>query len=246
MKTIIFVVSHGIETKLSTPNYCPDFIEGIEKELGPDVRFIPHLFNWDVLVRDREDKTYEMVKHLGHGLLRKLICSLGCDILWYSASQQIVSFGSVFADIHQKLKGEIRDIVMLYPDAKIVLCGHSWGSQIVLDFCFMAEPEIRQRIVGLVTMGSPILYKSGQYDDWGHPPTGLKFWLNFFNPLDPVSTEISKNENFKSAVEDVEVKSWNPLVWLRVPFIFSIVTAHTYYWKAGVVRKRIAAALVGL
>lgn len=241
MKTVIFVVCHGIETKLKKASYADSFVFGIRNSLPEGIPFASYQFNWDTIVVEREQKTYEMVKDLRRPLLRKLTCFLGCDILWYAFTKRLVSQGSIYDQIHSKLRREVKQLLALYgKDAVLVLCGHSWGSQIMLDFCFDEDAEITSKIAGLVTMGSPIIYKSGQYDDWGHPPKGLKFWLNFYNPWDPVSTIISRNENFKDAVKDVCVGAWNPLGWV------SILMAHTCYWKSGTVKKQIAEAVSAL
>ncbi|AXE37764.1 hypothetical protein [Acidipropionibacterium virtanenii] len=72
---------------------------------------------------------------------------------------------------------------------KLVLVGHSLGSVIAADL--VRRLPARLDVVGMVTIGSPLGNEEFQVDGLGgvlkSPPTNLGWWVNFWNPADPVA-----------------------------------------------------------
>lgn len=234
MKPVLFLILHGVEYKELEDDYAAKFIEAIRGYLPKDSPIILRAYNWSRLVEGREALTFENVKK-SHPFVRwwilRLICYVLCDTWWYLRTRAKTGTGDIFKKVHDGISYEVEVFKKANPEGLVVLCGHSWGSQVVLDACFQGF-----QVDGLVTMGSCIYYLSGAYDDWGVPPV-LKGWVNFFNPLDPIATRIDENPNFKGSVEVVKIISLNPLNWPSVQ-------AHCHYWESADVHKKIAKKLL--
>lgn len=92
-------------------------------------------------------------------------------------------------------KAEIRAYVLervlkLLPNTgRIVIVGHSLGSVIAADLIRRLPSGLE--VTGLVTIGSPLSSTSFNVDGLrevlAEPPTNLSWWVNFWNPVDPVA-----------------------------------------------------------
>jgi len=92
-------------------------------------------------------------------------------------------------------KGEIRAQVLrrildaLPGSGEVVIVGHSLGSVIAADL--VRRLPIDLKVVGMVTIGSPLAHGSFSTDDLRsslvEPPTNLTWWVNFWNVPDLVA-----------------------------------------------------------
>lgn len=233
---IYVVIIHGVEDREVSDGFADKFTDGVQSFLNTrTVKFSP--LNWSRLVHDRQMEAFNaMEKGLSKGKLRELKNTIGSDIMWYSRSKNTVDGLDVFDQIHLKLERTIDDMILMHghEDFKVVLMGHSWGTQIALNHCF----ESKHPISGLVTMGSPIGAVSGCFPDWGHLPAGLEFWINFWNDKDFISSPLENHpsKEIGDMIEDHRVESWNPLTLLSLK-------AHGVYWDSKMVHKIIASKL---
>lgn len=73
---------------------------------------------------------------------------------------------------------------------RIVIVGHSLGSVIAADLVRRLPAEVE--VVGMVTIGSPLanagFHVEGLRGTLKEPPANLGWWVNFWNPADPVTT----------------------------------------------------------
>ena len=81
-------------------------------------------------------------------------------------------------------------VLKALPDSgRLVVVGHSLGSIIAADLIRRIPSALK--IVGLVTLGSPVASGRFNVDDLRSalkdPPSNLGWWVNFWNPLDPVA-----------------------------------------------------------
>jgi len=72
----------------------------------------------------------------------------------------------------------------------LVIIGHSLGSVIAADILRRLPPDLEVR--GMVTIGSPLanagFHVDGLRETLKQPPVNLAWWVNFWNPADPVTT----------------------------------------------------------
>lgn len=244
MRHTLIVSIHGVKAYLKE-NYAYDFFTKIKQNLSD--RIIPfihfHAFEWDSIVNKKEEQTYKMMCHLGNWKtkkIRKLICDFWCDTLWYGNTKRLSESGDVYFDIHKKLNNEIEVLIKkLGNDSNLILIGHSWGSQIAFDYSWSEGYTVD----GMVTMGSPILYGSGRFHNWGElPQIPFNFWLNFVVPFDPIACDFKNhpNEKFRQSIHDIILNTWNPFIR------FFSLKAHTSYWKNSIVHKEIAKSINNL
>lgn len=73
---------------------------------------------------------------------------------------------------------------------RLVVVGHSLGSVIAADLVRRLPADVE--VVGMVTIGSPLasagFHVAGLRATLREPPTNLAWWVNFWNPADPVTT----------------------------------------------------------
>lgn len=237
MKNIYVLAIHGIQDKELKDSFADGFIKDIKNGLKTNRNVVFSAFNWSKLVHDRQMSAFGAFDSgLSKGKLRELKNTYGSDLLWYGRSKNTASGIDIYDQIHLGLEREIDDMIRDHgsEDFDIVLLGHSWGTQIALDHCF----ESKHTISGLITMGSPIGAVSGCFPDWGHLPDGLKFWANFWNDKDFISSPLQNHpsKSIGSFVRDFRVESWNPMTLLTL-------RAHTYYWDSSFVKNIIAETL---
>ena len=237
MKKVLVTVCHGVELELGS-EYCTEFIDDIVSRVPAVYRDYVHFhqYDWNILVSDRQQQTFEMEEDLGASGIRKKVISLACDILWYRASKGTSAGMDIYQQIHRKLETEIDVIKEKHKTDELVGIGHSWGTQVLLDHAF----ETKHHIKGLFTMGSPITKVAGMYPDWGHlPEKKMEFWINFYANRDLVASWFKKHKSqaFRDFVEDVRIKSWNPIDLL-------FLKQHVLYWKSPTVKQKIADSLV--
>lgn len=76
------------------------------------------------------------------------------------------------------------------PSGRLVVVGHSLGSVIAADLVRRLPVDVE--VVGMVTIGSPLssslFHVAGVRETLKEPPTNLAWWVNFWNPADPVTT----------------------------------------------------------
>lgn len=92
--------------------------------------------------------------------------------------------------------GRIRALVLnrildrLPDQGTVVIVGHSLGSVIAADLVRRVPEGLD--IIGMVTIGSPLansdFHVSGLLSALRQPPTNLAWWVNLWNPFDPVTT----------------------------------------------------------
>ena len=89
------------------------------------------------------------------------------------------------------VRAQVLNLVLaaLPSEGEIVIVGHSLGSVIAADL-LRRLPE-RIRVVGMVTIGSPLANGGVDVDDLrsmlAEPPVNLDWWVNFWNGWDPVA-----------------------------------------------------------
>lgn len=240
MQLKIVVISHGVEAgSANMAGYARPLIDGIRSFI-PDAKlheyvFIP--FEWDAMVRDRQLQMYEAVeKGLWRQRFRKLKHTLGSDVIWCGRSKT-PNPDDFLNRMFSTIDSDIEELVRGFPNSKIYCIGHSQGSQNLLEYCF----DTKFKVSGLFTLGSIIAARSGAYADYGHLPNGLDFWVNFYNKADFVSSRIGgvhPSKQIATFVKDHEVPlGFNPLN-------YTLIGAHTMYWKSAFVHKVIADALL--
>jgi hypothetical protein len=230
---IDFLIIHGIGRKINVNDYIT-FIDGIKSRLPKeiDINFIQ--INYSEILDQKEDQIYEWMKELGNGI-RKWACYYICDVLAFSPTEKNQK-GDWYYDLNKSIEQTYKS---LRKDSKKVVFGHSLGSQIALSNCYSNKFDL------LITAGSPIIYFSIKFKDYGSP-CPVKKIVNFYNPNDLVSTKVGANPHFKSITEDFEVK---PSLFFRIPLVLPLLKklkAHTFYWSSKEVHKKIADELVKL
>lgn len=90
-----------------------------------------------------------------------------------------------------QIRANILDIILgkLPPSGKLVIVAHSLGSVIAADL--IPRLPIGLEVAALVTIGSPLANGSFDVEDLrktlNDPPANLSWWVNFWNPFDPVA-----------------------------------------------------------
>lgn len=73
---------------------------------------------------------------------------------------------------------------------RIVIVGHSLGSVIAADLLLRLPADVE--VVGFVTIGSPLGHSAFNidkvWDNLSQPPAHLSWWINFWNPMDQVTS----------------------------------------------------------
>lgn len=90
-----------------------------------------------------------------------------------------------------KIRAQVLERILskLPPSGRLVIVGHSLGSVIAADI--VRRLPVGLEVAGMVTIGSPLA--SGAFDvdklrdTLSEPPTNLAWWVNFWNPADPVA-----------------------------------------------------------
>lgn len=81
---------------------------------------------------------------------------------------------------------------------RVVILAHSLGSVIAADLVRRLPPDVE--VVGLVTIGSPLAHPKFHVDKLAStladPPANLGWWVNFWNPADPVTTHKGASSSF--------------------------------------------------
>jgi len=83
-----------------------------------------------------------------------------------------------------------RIIEQLPGSGRLVIVGHSLGSVIAADLVRRLPTDVE--VAGMVTIGSPLANSKFHVDGLRgilrEPPMNLAWWVNFWNPADPVTT----------------------------------------------------------
>ncbi|MGG5171860.1 hypothetical protein ACQR35_06725 [Pseudarthrobacter sp. J1738] len=109
-----------------------------------------------------------------------------------SASVDLPSFKAAQNYLHvPHIRAQVlnRILRMLPREGRLVIVGHSLGSVIAVDLLRRLPPQLH--VTGLVTIGSPLATKRFHVDNLqdvlAEPPSNLGWWVNFWNPADPVA-----------------------------------------------------------
>lgn len=230
-RAILFLIVHGVQYGRLSTAYASDFIDRLEQLIPSSTPIYVRSVNWSRFIEARQQETYERLKVNHRFWLRpvlRLMAYLLTDTWWYLLNRLGKDKSDLEERTEQLVRHEIEVFLKEHPDGLVVLGGHSWGSQIALKLCYDTL-----KIHGLITWGTVTYYLSGAFDDWGKPPP-VKFWLNFFNPADPVATTMLENDNFKNFVTVVPINNWLKL---------TPILAHTNYWKSNKMIETIAEVL---
>ncbi len=90
------------------------------------------------------------------------------------------------------IRASVLDRVLkdLPTQGRLVIVAHSLGSVIAADLVRRLPPDVD--VVGMVTIGSPLAHPQFHVDklasSLADPPANLGWWVNFWNPADPVTT----------------------------------------------------------
>ena len=246
MNKIIFIALHGVELGEIDNDFANGLFNGIRDNLSEisceNLITVP--YNWTHYTNERELQIFNAVESgLENQNLRKLKHTVGSDVTWTvgRAKQGTKCF---LDDINFDLSTLIEVNLKKYPDAKVVLFGHSQGSQVAYNFCF----DYQDKIDLLITAGSPISMNSGMFDDWGKVPKKLSKWANFYNKSDFVSSRLEgvhPSKEISNFVRDYEVPlpTWKPCYWkynLKSMKLLGALKSHLIYWKSNFVAKTIS------
>lgn len=217
----VFLV-HGIGKSLPA-SYYDAFVAGIRKHLPLDADTVFHGIDYSPLLDKKEATIFSWMKGMGWQKIRNFVCNYVCDALAYAYPWRPAQEGDFIFDLTRLF---MDTVVKARPGAKIVLIGHSLGSIVSYGASWTVKTDC------LITMGSPFLYFSVRYKDFGEMNPSLPQFHNFWRSRDPVSTIISRSPKFKM-VHDYEVSSWNPLDQL-------MLRSHSLYWSSDFVHSKIA------
>lgn len=222
------ILLHGI-TKEIDRNYYDAFVEGIRKHLPIDTDILWHPVDYACILAKKENTIYSWMKGMSWMKTRRFVCDFACDALAYGYPMREAREGDFIFDLHELIG---REYAKCRKGSKIVIVGHSLGSVISYGLTWEFKTDC------LITMGSPFLYFSVRYRDFGDMNSMLPQFHNFWRGRDPVSTIISRSHKFK-CVHDYEVKSINPR------YLF-MLQSHSIYWRSKFVHKKIASILKAL
>ncbi len=98
----------------------------------------------------------------------------------------------------------LRRILKQMPKSgQVVIVGHSLGSVIAADVLRRLPKDVE--VAGLVTIGSPLaadfFLKTGLRDDLAQPPQNLRWWLNVWDGLDPITVSRGLSDVFPWMVD---------------------------------------------
>lgn len=221
---------HGIAVNLNGQTYYSDFVNSLRKLLPVDMDINFHPIVWNDLLYKKETQIYRWMSGLRWDKLRWIGCTLIGDILAYAPPEGIPGPGDFYYDVNKLLEAKYDEIAKAYPKSRKVIISHSLGTQISFSFCFRREVDL------LVTFGSPILYFSVRFKDYGKfPDATLHRMINFYNPFDPISTVVSRNPSLRQC-RDIKIMSWNPLN-------MAPMHAHSAYWSSSEMVERMAESL---
>ena len=233
-KHVLFLIVHGVQYGRMSEGYASDFIDRLRDKLPDENEIYIRSVNWSRYIEGRQKQTFERLCKNHRFWLRpilRLMSFLLTDTWWYLLNPMGTDKSELEDKIENLIRYEIEVFKKDHPDGIVILGGHSWGSQITLKLCYDSL-----NIHGLITWGTVCYYLSGAYQDWGKPPK-IAFWLNFFNPADPVATEMHENDNFKDFVTVVPLTTW---------FRVTPIMAHVSYWKSDKMVSVIAKKLLEL
>jgi len=231
MTSVLFLIIHGVQSGKQSDSYAAEFIDAIQRKIPDSSNISFRSINWGKLVEARQDQVYKRISANHRFWLRpilKLMSTVLSDLIWYLLTMVGKDRSSLEAQIDAMVRAEIEIFRSIHPKGLIIIGGHSLGSQIGLKLCYDTF-----RVHGLITWGTFCYYLSGGYPDWGYPPP-INFWVNFFNPADPVATTMKENDNFKEFVTVIPINNY-----LKV----TPILAHTMYWKSDKMISTIAEIL---
>ena len=164
-KLNLIIIEHGVENIDDVQGYANPLIDGIKKYHNRD-NSVFFSYDWNREAQQKQLMMYEAVeKGLWGQKIRKLKHTMFGDTAVCRRSKN-------GRDYLQKMADDIDSIIFKYInlgfDLNIHLIGHSQGSQNLLDYCF--DSSYKERITGLITLGSIISAGSWIFNDWGHVP----------------------------------------------------------------------------
>ena len=217
---------HGIG-KTIEGNYYDNFVDAIRRKLPIDADVNFHPVNYSEPLDKREGVIWKWMEGMAYQKLRNFGCFFIADILAYAPPEHPPKPGDFYYDVNKILSDKFADVEATYPNSKKVIIAHSLGTQIAFSFAW------GHKIEHLFCMGSPILYFSVRFKDFGmFPVETLKGMTNFWNTNDPIATRIERNPNLK-VCKDIRVRSFNPRYLLPLQ-------AHSMYFTSNDVHQKIA------
>jgi len=231
MNKILLIALHGVEWGEIKNDYANRLFDGIRNHMNFEENGLLEMYpyNWTKYTNPRQLEIYSKVeKGLGRQWFRKLKHTLGSDVSWGQRAKEGTPC------FYTKFLNELIDLVEKYNGngTKVVLFGHSQGSQLAYQFIF----DYKRPIAHFFSAGSPISMNSGMFEDWGRVPPNLTAWTNFYNYFDGISSlleGVHLSKQIAYFVKDVEVpKGYNPLRW-------TLAGSHTIYWESELVCKTI-------
>ena len=224
------ILIHGIGKSISA-SYYDDFVNAIRRKLPIYLDLNFHPINYSEPLDTKEAQIFKWMEGLSYQKLRNFGCFFIGDVLAFAPPEGTPSPGDFYFDVNKLLEDTFKQIKQESPDSKKIIISHSLGTQIAFSFAFKEE------IDHLVVCGSPVLYFSVRFKDFGSYPSGLKGMTNFYNVNDPVATVVGRNPKL-AACKDVRVKSWNPRYLLPLQ-------AHSSYFVSDQVHQGIADIIAG-
>lgn len=226
-RTDILLV-HGIGKAIKS-DYYNEFVDSIRRKLPLDIDVSFHAINYSEPLDSKEAIIFGWMKGLNYQDLRSFGCFFVGDVLAYAPPEGVPGPGDFYYDVNKQLADKFAEIKAKYPESKKVIIAHSLGTQISFSFAFKEELD------HLFVCGSPLLYFSVRFKEFGSYPPKLKGMTNFYNVNDPVATVVGRNPKL-AACKDIRVKSWNPRYLLPLQ-------AHSHYFKSDQVHQGIADVL---
>ena len=225
MNPIDAILVHGIGKSLPA-SYYDGFVAGIREHLPLSADIVWHGVDYSPLLDRKEATILSWMRDMGWPKLRNFVCNYACDALAYGWPKRPAAEGDFIFDLTKLL---METATKARKGSKIVFIGHSLGSVVAFGASWDVKTDC------LITLGSPFLYFSIRFKDFGEMNPNLPQFHNFWRSRDPVSTIISRSPKFRM-VHDYEVKSWNPLDQL-------MLRSHSLYWRSNFVHSKIAAIL---
>src|SRR3990167_1901562 len=184
---------HGVQQSGFDPAPIRNCISKVSEMVKTNGDVWDHgIFNWDEAVSVRETTLWERMSKRGNWLARQIrhaICFIGCDMWWLLQTLKDGKPGFITYEVMRKLERLFADTIDYFKSnptkIKYHLVCHSFGCWVGLYY-IISHPETD---FCLVTIGCPLMFGSGAFDDWGDPSKipNLKSWVNVGIRNDPIS-----------------------------------------------------------
>ncbi len=186
---------------------------------------------WSGILDTKEKKFKSSISDfdLAYGWLRDFVLFYLGDVVAYQKSSGVN--GEIYRGIHETIMSSLTNLISkVGDDGSILFVGHSLGSVIISDFVWDLQHKdksgLHSKVVGAVTMGSPLAVYSLAYDapksmhikNSLAPRSGVPHWLNIYSITDILAYPVGSTYiNPTIDIEDRQMaagnilKRWNPL-----------------------------------